>query len=138
MEVRESAACGISQREFTIDFDTEELPDIYRVFRYAQDGTGFYDEDFLEDLKSQMSYIIGPSLQEDAPEAVEEGILHWEDEGGSFHLILNEEESRKLREILSGVDHPGEGFDRDLLQRLMDQMMELAPSILQNLPVINR
>jgi hypothetical protein len=138
MEVRESAACGISQREFTVDFDTEELPDMYRIFRYAKDGTGFYDEDYLEDLRSQMAYIIGPSLQEHPPQTVEEGIIHWEEEGVSFHLILNEDESRKLREILAGVDHPGEGFDRGLLQKLMDQMMDLAPSILQNLPVINR
>jgi len=138
MEVRESAACGISQREFTMDFDTEELPDMYRIFRYAKDRTGFYDEGFLEDLNSQMAYIIGPSLQEDPPETVEEGIIHWEEEGGTFHLILNEEESCKLRVILAGVDHPGEGLDRDLLQKLMDQMMDLAPSILQNLPVINR
>ncbi|MEW6667185.1 MAG: hypothetical protein AB1512_18430 [Thermodesulfobacteriota bacterium] len=138
MEVKESAACGISQREFTIDFDTEELPDVYRIFRYAKDGTGFYDEGFLEDLNSQMAYIIGPSLQEEPPALVEEGIIHWEEDGTSCHLILNEEETRKLREILAGVEHPGEGFDRDLLQKLMNQMMELAPGILENLPVINR
>ncbi len=138
MEVRETAACGISQREFTIDFDPEELPDMYRVFRYVKDGTGFYDEDFLEDLQSQMAYIIGPSLNEDPPEHIEEGIIHWEEEGNTYHLVMNEQEACKLREILAAVEHPGEGLDQELNRKLMDQMMEAAPSLLHNLPVINR
>lgn len=138
MEVRETAACGISQREFTIDFDQAEFPDMYRVFRYAKDRTGYYDEGFLEDLKLQMSYIIGPLVQEEPQEQIEEGIIHWVEEGPSYHLILNEQEAQKLFQILSGVEHPGEGFDKGLNQKLMDQMMETAPAILSNLTVINR
>jgi len=138
MEVKETAACGISQREFTMEFDEEELPDVYRVFRYINDGTGFFDEDFLEDWKSQMMYIIGSSVAEESQGEIEEGIIHWDDEGGSFHLVLNETEAQKIFQILSAVEHPGKGFDIGLNQKLMKQMMALAPSILSNLPVINR
>jgi hypothetical protein len=138
MEVRETAACGISQREFTIDFDQAEFPDMYRVLRFAKDGTGYYDDGFLEDLKLQMSYIIGPSVQEEPQDQVEEGIVHWVEEGHSYHLVLNEQEAQRLYRILSAVEHPGEGLDKSLNQKLMDQMMEMAPTIIGNLTVINR
>ena len=138
MEVRETAACGISQREFTMDFDPDEFPDLYRVLRYAKDGTGYYEEDFLEDLKLQMVYIIGPSVQEEPQDSAEEGIIHWVEEGPSYHLVLNEQEAQQLYRILSALEHPGEGFDKNLNQRLMDQMMEIAPTVLGNLTIINR
>ena len=69
MEVKESAACGISLREFVVELDDSELADMYRVFRYVSTGEGFYEEDFVEDLKSQMVYIIGPSVEEEPEEA---------------------------------------------------------------------
>jgi len=137
MEVKETAACGISHREFAIEFDAEELPEIYRVFRYVKDGTGFYDEDFLEELKSQMSYFIGPSLEEE-PQETEEESVRWEDTGTSYLLHFKEPEAPRLYQILSAVEHPGEGFDGELNDKLMKQMMEMAPSLLENLPVINR
>ena len=46
MEVRETAACGISKREFAIEFEGDELVNVYRVMHYAQKGIGFYDEGF--------------------------------------------------------------------------------------------
>jgi hypothetical protein len=138
MEVRETAACGISLREFAIELEAEELADMYRVLRYTQDGTGFYDEDFLDDLKSQMSYIIGPSLEEEPSEEIEDETIHWEDTGVSYNLNFNEPEAGKILQILTAVENPGEGFDSDLNRKLMDQAMEMAPSILDNLPVINR
>ena len=50
MEVKETAACGIAQREFAIDFDDDEFNDMYRVVRYIEEGVGFYDEDFVEEM----------------------------------------------------------------------------------------
>ena len=138
MEVKETAACGISLREFAIEFEPDELADMYRIFIYAQDGTGFYDEDFLEELKSQMSYIIGPSLEEEPQEDPSEKGIHWEDTGTSFNLNLNEPEAGKLFQIINAVDHPGEGFDKGLNQDLTTQMMDMAPTALENLPTINR
>ncbi|MBW1997580.1 MAG: hypothetical protein JRJ29_06400 [Deltaproteobacteria bacterium] len=137
MEVKETAACGISHREFAVEFDEEELPEIYRVLRYVKDGTGFYDEDFLEDLKSQMSYIIGPSLEDETQETEEESV-RWEDTGTSYLLHFKEPDAPRLYQILNAVEHPGEGFDAELNDKLMGQMMEMAPSLLENLPVINR
>ena len=72
MEVKETAACGISLREFAIELEEDDIVDIYRIMNYAQNEVGFYDEDFLEDVTSQMAYIIGPSLEEEPQEDVEE------------------------------------------------------------------
>ena len=133
MEVRETAACGISLREFAIEFDMDEIVDLFRILNYAQNGVDSYDEDFLEDLKSQMAYIIGPSLEEEPPEEIEEETIHWEDTGTSYNLTFNEPEGGKLLQILNAVEHPGEGFDKEMNQKLLGQMMEMAPGALENL-----
>jgi len=138
MEVKETAACGISLREFSIEFDRDEIVDLFRILDYAQNGTGFYDEDFLEDLKSQMAYIIGPSLEEEPPEGIEEEAIHWEDTGTSYNLTFSEPEGGRLLQILNAVEHPGEGFDKEMNQKLLEQMMEIATGALENLPMINR
>lgn len=137
MEVKETAACGISLREFAIEFETDEIVDIYRVLNYAQNESGFYDEDFLEELKSQMVYIIGPSLEEEPSDDIEETI-HWEDTGATYNLAFNEPEAAKLNQILNGAENPGDAFDKEMNQKLMDQMMEIAPTALENMTVINR
>ena len=129
MEVRETAACGISLREFAIEFDMDEIVDLFRILNYAQNGVDSYDEDFLEDLKSQMAYIIGPSLEEEPPEEIEEETIHWEDTGTSYNLTFNEPEGGRFLQILKAVEHPGEGFDKETNQKLLDQMMEIAPMV---------
>ena len=135
MEVKETAACGISLREFAVEFDTDEIADMFRILNYAQNGAGPYDEDFLEDLKAQMAYIIGPSLEEEPPEAIEEATIRWEDTGASYNLTFNEPEGARLLQILNAVEHPGEGFDREMNQKLLKQMMEMGPAALENLAV---
>jgi hypothetical protein len=137
MEVKETAACGISLREFAIEFETNELVDIYRILNYAQNEVGFYDEDFLDDLKSQMAYIIGFSVEEEPQDEIEETI-HWEDTDSSYDLHFNESEGAKLYQILNGVENPGEGFDKEMNQKILDEMMEMAPSVLENITIINR
>lgn len=130
MEVKETAACGISQREFAIEFDGEEFGDMYRQMQYLKDGSGFYDDEFIEDLLSQMSYIIGPSLDDDPPEEFVEEKMEWEDADTSFNLNFNDEMATKLRQILQAGEQPAEGFDMELLEKLMEQMAELDPTIL--------
>ena len=137
MEVKETAACGISLREFAIEFETDELVDMYRTLNYAQSEEGFFDEDFLDDLKSQMIYIIGASVEEEPEEGIEETI-RWEEGDASYDLHFSEPEGAKLFQILNGVDHPGEGFDKDINEKLLGQMMDMAPSVLENITVINR
>ena len=137
MEVRESAACGISLREFVIEFDIDEIVNIYRIMNYAQTGEGFYDDDFLDDLKSQMTYIIGASVEEE-PEADIEEKVNWEDTGASFNLNFTEPEGAQLYQIFNAVETPGEGFNKELNQKLLNQMLEIAPAQLENLPIINR
>ena len=138
MEVRETAACGISQREFAIEFEGDEIVKVYRVMLYAQKGIGYYDEDFLENLISQMSYIIGPAVFEIGPENSGGESIHWEDTGIAYVLFFNEPEAAKLFEIFNGAKTPGEGFNQELNQKLIDQMVEIAPTQLQNLPILNR
>ena len=137
MEVKETAACGISLREFAIEFEQDEIVDMFRILRYVQNEVGFYDEDFLDELKSQMSYIIGPSLEEEPADDIEETI-HWEDTDATYNLAFTEPEAVKLMQILNATENPGEGFDREMNQKLMDQMMEMAPTELSNITVINR
>ena len=138
MEVKETAACGIAQREFAIDLDDDEFNDMYRVVRYIEEGVGFYDEDFVEELSSQMLYIIGPSVEEDPPDKILDDKMEWEDTGASFALNFNDETATKLNQILKAVEHPGEGFDEEMRKRIADGMMELNPTQLENLPLINR
>ena len=138
MEVKETAACGIAEREFAIEFEDDDFIDMYRVMRYVENGVGFYEEDFLEDLKSQMLYIIGPSVEEDPPEEIVDNKMEWEDIGTSYNLNFNDETATKLHQILSAVEHPGEGFDEEMRQVIADGMMELNPTALEGLPLINR
>ena len=138
MEVKETAACGIAQREFAIEFDDDEFNDMYRVVRYIEAGVGFYEEDFVEDLMSQMVYIIGPSVEEDPPEQILDDKMEWEDLGGAYALNFNDETATKLNQILKAVETPGEGFDEEMRKRIAEGMMELNPTQLENLPLINR
>ena len=129
MEVKETAACGISQREFAVELDRDEFGEMYKLLRYVQDGSGVFDEDFVEDLQSQMSYIIGPSLEEDPPEDIAEEKMEWEDTGVTLNLNFNDEMARKLRQIVSAVENPGEGFEAALLQKIMDGMKAIDPTL---------
>jgi len=138
MEVKETAACGIAQREFAIEFDDDEFKDMYRVIRYVEAGVGFYEEDFVEELLSQMVYIIGPSVEDDPPEDILDDKMEWEDTGSALALNFNDETATKLNQILKAVEHPGEGFDEKVRKRIADGMMELNPTQLENLPLINR
>ncbi len=138
MEVKETAACCIAEREFAIEFEDDDFIDMYRVMRYVENGVGFYEEDFLEDLQSQMLYIIGPSVEEDPPEEIVDNKMEWEDADTSYNLNFNDETATKLHQILSAVEHPGEGFDEEMRQAIADGMMELNPTALENLPLINR
>ena len=138
MEVRETAACGISKREFAIEMEGDEFVNLYRVMHYAQKGIGYYDEDFLDNLISQMSYIIGPAVFESGAEDSGGESIHWEDTGIAYVLFFNEPEAAQLFQIFNGAKTPGEGFNRGLNQKLINEIVEIAPTQLQNLPIINR
>ncbi|UCH23891.1 MAG: hypothetical protein JSU83_12105 [Deltaproteobacteria bacterium] len=138
MEVKETAACGISQREFAIEFDNDELLEMVRLLRYVTDETDSYDEGFLEDLKSQMAYIIGPSLEEALPEEILEQKMEWEDTGISFNLTFNDEMARKLWQILERAETPDQDVDRELLNRMVDELRTINPMVVDNLPGTSR
>jgi hypothetical protein len=134
MEVKETAACAISQREFAIEFDNDELLEMVRLLRYVTDETDSYDEGFLEDLKSQMAYIIGPSLEEALPEEILEQKMEWEDTGTSFNLTFNDEMARKLWQILERAETPDQDVDRELLNRMVDELRTINPMVVDSLP----
>ena len=140
MEVREAAACGISQREFIIGLYEEDLVPFYRLFQYSNDRNGYYDQDFLEDLKSQMLYIIGPSLEDETPNEASIGDVILQEGDGPFAYCLKfkESEAIKIYQILKSVDSPVKAFNKELNRRILDQLLEVAPGILQNIPLINR
>ncbi len=138
MEIREAAACGIAEREFVLEIEAEELPDAYRIFLYVTSGEGQYDEDVQEDLVGQLIYIVGPQVEEALQEDADLSSIRWKEEDGIYRLVFQETNCQAIYRILQGVDHPGEGFDKALNARLTNELMELAPSLLENLPVINR
>lgn len=138
MEVRETAACGITEREFAIEVEPEELQDIYRIFLYVASGEGHYDEDAQEDLLSQMSYIVGAETEDEPDGEAETEAIRWQEEDGLYQLIFQETNCQHIYRIIAAVETPGEGFDKGLNARLAAKALELAPSLLENLPVINR
>ena len=138
MEVKETAACGISQREFAIEFDNDELSEMVRLLKYVTDETDYYDEGFIEDLKSQMMYIIGSSLEEAPPEEILEQKMEWEDTGTSFNLTFNDEMAKKLWQILERAETPEQDVDGELLNRMVDELRTINPMVVDNLPSTSR
>ena len=133
MEVKETAACGISLREFAIEFDNDELMEMVRLLKYVIDETDYYDEGFIEDLKSQMTYIIGPSLEEAPPEEILEQKMEWEDTGTSFNLTFNDEMAKKLWQILERAETPNQNIDRELINRMINELRTINPMVIDNL-----
>jgi len=138
MEIREAAACGITERRFVLEVEPEDLPDVYRIFLYAGSGAGHYDEEVREDLLEQLSYIVGPAVEEELSEDADVSSMRWQEDDGVFCLTFQETNAPALYRIFQAVDHPGEGFDEALNARLAEEILALAPSLLENLPVINR
>ena len=139
MEVRETAACGISEREFAIECEPEDLPHIFRILRFAQADDGYYDEEFLEDVMGQMTYICGAEIEEPGEDDADVDEIVWKESSeGTYDLAFSETNGGKLYQIFQAVLDDSDEFDKKLDSRLMADIQELAPSILDNLPVINR
>jgi hypothetical protein len=138
MEVAETAACGISERQFAIMCDEDDLPEVYRIMHYVETGIGHYEEEMVDDLKSQIEYIVGPEANEEPEEGLDTQRIEWKEVDGEYHLIFSQTEVGKIMQIMKAVETPGEGFDKELNLRLMAQIKALAPSLLDNLPIINR
>lgn len=138
MEVKETAACGITQRKFAIEIDPDELPDFFRIIRFSASGAGKYDDEELEDVIGQMSYICGAAVEEEPDEDADVEEIFWKEEDGSFLLLFTETSGSKLYQIFQALQEDSEEYDKALAQRLSTEIQELAPSILDNVPVINR
>lgn len=138
MEIRETAACGISEKMFAVECEPEDLPHIYRILRYVQAEDGYFDEEFLEDLKEQMDYICGDIIEEEAGDDVDLADISWKEEDDVYSLVFTEMTASSLYAIFDAVEERKDTFNVELDQRLMAEIKELAPSILDNLPVINR
>lgn len=139
MEVRETAACGITERQFAIECEAEDLPHIYRILRFAQADDGFIDEEFLDDLMDQMTYICGAEIAEDPDEDLDTESIKWEEgSSGTYDLLFTETNGTLLYQIFKAVQEESDEFDKEIDTRLMAEIKEIAPSILDNLPVINR
>lgn len=136
MEIRETAACGISEKIFAIECEPEDLPHIYRILRYVQAEDGYYDEEFLEDLLEQMDYICGDALEDEANADLSD--IKWTESDDRYDLVFTETTAPALFAIFDAVAERRDSFNKELDQRLMAEIKELAPSILDNLPVINR
>lgn len=138
MEVRETAACGISEKIFAIECEAEDVPHIFRILRYVQAEDGYYDEEFLEDLLEQMDYICGDILEEEASGDIIIEDIKWQEDDDVYSLLFTETTASTLFAIFDAAEERKDTFNLELDERLMKEILELAPSILDNLPVINR
>ena len=118
MEVRETAACGISERKFAIEFDSDDLPHIYRILRYVISDDGYYDEEFLEDLKEQMIYICGADIEEEPGDDANPDEIVWEEEDDQYNLIFTESAGSLLYQIFSEVEERGPKFRQETGQSI--------------------
>ena len=138
MEVVETAACGISERKFAIKFDDDDLPEIYRIMHFAETGNGHYDEEMVDDIKAQIEYIVGVEANQTPEHGLPREGIEWKEGDEEYHLAFSQTQVGLMMQIINAVETPGEGFDRELNSTLMAQIKDLAPSLLENLPIINR
>jgi len=62
MEVKESAACGIAEREFTIEVSETE---IVKFYKYLDEVSKQVKNDMIEDLLADMEHVVGQALNEE-------------------------------------------------------------------------
>ncbi len=61
MEVRETTACGVADREFNINMDERESVKIYKFLKEAKKaGIKCSDSELLEDLIDEIAHKVGP------------------------------------------------------------------------------
>ncbi|MCX7015984.1 MAG: hypothetical protein NTW86_26085 [Candidatus Sumerlaeota bacterium] len=65
MEVREAAACGVAEREFSIDFMEHEIVPFFKFLVKATEMVkDAGDPDLVEDMLVQIRQIVGPAVEE--------------------------------------------------------------------------
>ena len=62
MEVRETAACGITEREFAIDLTETEIISLYKFVKSASEQIDGFNKDLVEELLMQTQHIVGPAV----------------------------------------------------------------------------
>ena len=63
MEVRETTACGVADREFTVNMDERESVKIYRFLKEARKvGIECSDSELLEELIDEIARKVGPTV----------------------------------------------------------------------------
>lgn len=62
MEVRETAACGVAEREFAVDMVEHEIVKFYKVMNAAQEAVGHVAPELIDDLLVQIRQVVGPSV----------------------------------------------------------------------------
>ena len=64
--------------------------------------------------------------------------MEWEDTGTSFNLTFNDEMARKLWQILEKAETPDQDVDRELLNRMLDELRAINPMVVDNLSGTSR
>jgi hypothetical protein len=62
MEVRETAACGVAEREFAIDLMENEIVKFYKFLDATQDAGNQIDADLFDDMIVQIRQVVGPAV----------------------------------------------------------------------------
>ncbi|NOZ20758.1 MAG: hypothetical protein GXP25_06680 [Planctomycetes bacterium] len=115
MEVKETGACGITERLFVIELEEDETPEIHKMLKAAENGEEI-DKGLLAEVLAQ--------TEKGTPEEGED----------LFGLKLNETQIAKVYKMLlvaeEAAKNDASGLDADMLDDLLAGMEHIVgPSI---------
>lgn len=64
MEVRETAACGVAEREFCIDLGEDEIVNFFQFLVEAEDAADKIDPELINGMLAQIRQIVGPAVEQ--------------------------------------------------------------------------
>ena len=64
MEVKETAACGISEREFAVALKENEIVKFYKWLDAALENGEDTEDGMIDDMLGSMEHVVGAALNE--------------------------------------------------------------------------
>ncbi|MEW6356436.1 MAG: hypothetical protein AB1696_08930 [Planctomycetota bacterium] len=104
MEVKETGACGITERQFVIELEEEEIPQVHKMLQAAKKGEEI-DNDLLNDVLAQ--------TKKGTPAEGEE----------VFGIKLNETQIAKVYKMLLVAEDAAKGSDSEIDADMLDDLL---------------
>ena len=104
MEVKETGACGITEREFVIELDEDEIPEVHKMLQ-ATEGSEDIDKDLLAEVMAQTGKGT-PAEGQDV-----------------FGIKLNETQIAKVYRMLLIAEEAAKESDSDIDADILDDLL---------------